>query len=1012
MASGQEDAVHLSSMDSTTPNDIEMDSFPDGDESPCYDLPPHIAARFYRKTSARRRSSAHSSRRSSISSRHSAISAHGGPQSSHVAQHLRRASIIESRKARLADRAAHAEQVRLRAAIAKATPRAVYREERALAAQAAREKLLAEITARCEEEVRRAKKIAEETKEKKAAEHARLKEEMAEKLAEVTRRKLLYQRTMRRPRASSLPSVEEKKVDSVALRQLSQENAARIIQRAWRSRTRSRALSQFVNLGLSLAQVRDMPFERVGQLLAEERVLRVTLNVLKALGLTATSEVSQSMRDADRGTSRIFLGAYLILGHPLQALSHGGKEAQEQDLMAKAESLLHSFESLLQAHQSSKSTDKTHGVGQPSAAGSDLYRRPYCLEIDELSALFEKYTSAFHAWKAHDSSALVDIMVNQFVELDLILQTVKDDRAGGVADDYLQAIRHNQIQLLARLKKFAGSERALSLVRSAVRKARKQRAQKSHSPSERDVPRSSVSTVPSDAVIGPDPSPTEDMLKPSSGNAAQSPHPTLGDGHGASSFVSRLGQIMTILPTNREISHEIQINGTYEVQQQPWTESRKHLSDSLRSGMRQSMSQGGTEAAASWTHAMAVLIRDKLLNLISRKHPLYERIDGFLDPKLIDQECRVGVFSYNSFFETIAGLIAQICSPGRDEAVRAFAADAASDAIDRLFALINILDLMTLDHINFAFRAASSAVVEHGHEHEQSAFEKDLAEGVHTLAGTRQWWANARSSLATTTLHPISHGNIIYSRGLVDLVLSNSTLSYGLVPETLRLDWLRLVSLRARAFKIVAIASILLTTKIRLRRNREAQWTKDVERLTALDFTDIEPARIVSIIESSHIMPEVTREGLLNFVDRVLPPAAAAAKKSVQAEQARRNAMQTGETYNPSVVARNNAVSEHNPTRNDDLPAPSGPRDEADIFTEQVATYVLKSLREHVFTRLSAASTAEKVRVTTSAGEVLARAGMPEFVAEVGSLVDILERVKNVDLKAHEKWYDEVAREM
>ena len=151
-----------------------MDSFPDEEESRYYAPPPHIAARFYRKSSSRRKSSTHSSRRSSISSRHSTLSAHGGPQSNHVAQHLRRASIIESRKARLADRAAHAEQVRLRAAIAKATPKAVYREERALAAQAAREKLLAEITARCEEEVKRAKKIAEETKEKKAAEHARL----------------------------------------------------------------------------------------------------------------------------------------------------------------------------------------------------------------------------------------------------------------------------------------------------------------------------------------------------------------------------------------------------------------------------------------------------------------------------------------------------------------------------------------------------------------------------------------------------------------------------------------------------------------------------------------------------------------------------------------------------------------------------------------------------------------------------------------------------------------------
>jgi hypothetical protein len=994
-------------------HDIEMDSFSDEDDPRCYTLPPHIAARFYRKTSTRRRSSAHSSRRSSISSRHSAISAHGGPQSNHVAQHLRRASIIESRKARLADRAAHAEQVRLRAAIAKATPRAVYREERALAAQAAREKLLAEITARCEEEVKRAKKIAEETKEKKAAEHARLKEEMAEKLAEATRRRSIYQRTMRRPRGSSLPSVEEKKVDSVALRQLSQENAVRIIQRAWRSQTRNRALSQFVGIGLCLAQVRDMPFERVGQLLAEERVLHATLKVLKALGLTAAPEARQSMTDADGGTTRIFLGIYLILGHPLQALSHGGKEPQEQDLMSKAEDLMRLFESLLEVYQSSKAPAKPPRAGQKSVPSSEFIRHPHRSEVDELSALFDKYTSAFHAWKAHDSSALVDIMVNQFVELDLILQKVKDDRAGGVADDYFQAIRHNQIQLLARLKKFAGPERALSLVRSAVRKARKQRSQKTHSASQRDIPRSSVTDVPSDTLNRPNlsASSTADILTSSTKSIAQPPRQASSNELGAASFVSRLGQCMTILPTNREISHEIQINGTYEVQQQPWTESRKHFMDNLRSSMRQSMLQGSTEAAASWTHAMAILIRDKLLNLISRKHPLYDRIDGFLDPKLIEQECRAGMFSYNAFFETIAGLIGQICSPGRDEAVRAFTADITSDTIDRLFELINIIDLMTLDHINFAFRAASSAVVEHGHEHEQSAFEKDLTGGVHTLACTRQWWTNARSNVATN-LPPTSHGNMIYARGLVDLVLSNSTLSYVLLPETLRLDWLRLVSLRARAFRVVAIASILLTTKIRLRRNREAQWKKDAERLTALDFADVEPARILSIIESSHIMPEVTREGLLNFVGRVLPPAAAAAKKSVQAEQARLNAIQTGEVYDPSSASMDSAPSETNSTKADNLPVSSAQQEETDVFTEQVATFVLKSLREHVFVRLSAASTAEKVRATTSAAEVLARAGMPEFVAEVGSLVDVLERVKNVDLRAHEKWYDEVAREM
>ena len=70
------------------------------------------------------------------------------------------------------------------------------------------------------------------------------------------------------------------------------------------------------------------------------------------------------------------------------------------------------------------------------------------------------------------------------------------------------------------------------------------------------------------------------------------------------------------------------------------------------------MRRGSTEATATWTDAMAVLVREKLMNLISPRHPLYDRIDGLLDPKLISQQCRNGMFSYASFFETISGLIA------------------------------------------------------------------------------------------------------------------------------------------------------------------------------------------------------------------------------------------------------------------------------------------------------------------------------------------------------------------
>ena len=951
---------------SPVPEDIDMDTFADQDTPWCAP-PAHIAARFYRKSNARRKSSTPTSRRSSLSSRHSHhsnLSCHGGPQSDHVAQHLRRASIIESRKARLADRAAHAERVRLRAALVKAAPRAIYREERALAAQAAREKLLAEITAKCEEEVRRAKKIAEETKEKKAAEHARLKEEMAEKFAEAARRRLVYQQNLRRPRTISQVATEARKPYAAVSKRLTEETAARVIQTCWRSRQLHRALCSFVELGLSLSGVRNLPFEAVVSRLSDECVLAATSDVLEKLTLLRSS----GHEIGDRSFVRVFLTAFLICGHPLGALSNGGKEPQEQDLIAKAEALLRTFELLLAKH------------------GRRLSQR-HCttIDVESITFLFNDFCSAFHSWKARDSTNMISIMVSQFVELDVLIQTTKDDHDGCVAEDYHQAIRQSQIQLLARLKRFAGSETALNLVRSAVRKARKQRSSSIRKPTVATTPRGSgVVGSPSTLQIKTEASAETSLLNHSATVVAA-----------PSSFVSRLGQTMTLLPSNREIAHEMQLRGTFEVQQQPWTDAREETMHALRSSMRQTMVEGGDYAAISWTTSMAILIREKLLNLIKRAHPLYDRIDGFLDPKIIDQTCRAGMFSYNSFFETTASLIAQICSPGRDEAVKAFASDTTSDTIDRLFSLINIVDLMTLDHMNFAFRAAAPQIIEHGHEHEQAHFEQDLQENVHTLAHAKQWWHDARTSLSSANPSAAApNGNSIYVRALTDLVLSNTPLTLDSFPETLRLDWHRLLGLRARTFKIVATASILLTTKIRLQRDRAVQWTRDAERIMLLDFTDIDASKVMGVIESSHMMPDSKKEGLLNFMTRVLPAASTAGKMAKLAEREQLLARQSGRVYRPS---RDGGRAETEP---------------GDLFTEQVASYVLKSLRDHVFARLAATSTAEKVRVTSTASEFLARVGMPEFGSEVAGLVDVLERVKRVDLKGHERWYDEIARDV
>merc|ERR1712093_483683 len=428
--------------ESTGPSDIPEDIPEDLDlineesnEHRIHTPPPRIAARFYRPTTNRRKSSAASSRRNSVSSAHShqsqLSSRHGGSQSNYIAQHLRRASIIEDRKARLADRAAHAEKVRLRAAVAKAAPRSTTNsEERALAAQHAREKNLAEIVAACAEEVKRAKGIAEGKK---------VRREMEERLAEAERRReeILSRghsskrgRSLSQPRKSTspLPSVRES---------ISEDTAALRIQQKWRVHRRAKALKDFAALGLTIDSVRETLFEDVVDLLAQEKVLVGTAQILRICGLKEGETGSVNEMTA----VRTFLSAFLILGHPTQVLS--GKvdiQEQEQDLVAKARDLLISFENVL------------------SRLNSANNYTPPPAQLSTLSEVYATFFNAFIAWKARDSTTLIDMMVLQFVELDSIWQSVKDSTEEAVTDSYRDGIRENQLKLMVRIKRLAGAQ--------------------------------------------------------------------------------------------------------------------------------------------------------------------------------------------------------------------------------------------------------------------------------------------------------------------------------------------------------------------------------------------------------------------------------------------------------------------------------------------------------------------------------------------------------------------------
>ncbi|KAJ5772833.1 T-complex 11 [Penicillium paradoxum] len=949
------------SPESASEFDVEMLS---EEPTPPLTLPPHIAARFYRKSSKARRSSAASSRRSSVSSLHSHQSnaaSNSSPSADHIAQHLRRTSILESRKARLADRALHAEKVRLRAALAKAATRNLQIEERALAAQQARERLLADITAKCEDQVKRAKKKAEDQREKKAAEEARLRLEMTEKFAEVEKRRALYQKTHRRQRTSSLPATEEKKMSREVTKSLTQDAAARKIQRVWKTHHAKMIMQQFQSLGLSVIRVRDMSFEEVGALLSNSDLLDTMTQVLRLCGL-------QDMEGGvmgSRGAVRTFLSSYLIVTHPKEVLSCDGD--QEQDLITKARELLEAFDQVTALLSS--------GCCSPSVITADL---------QTLCESHNVFFSAFHAWKSHDSSVLIEIMVAQFVELELIWQTVKNDKAGGAAEDYRQGIRQNQVLLLARLKRLAGPDRHMEMIRDSLKTAKQE---KKRAASKQAIPRSAGAAPPTTDVL------TESVATPLSESfnnidatvfqeldkQRTSPH-------------ERFTKILTPLPENRELVHELLINKEFKIEEAPYTEPRRHIMKQMCEAMRKGLESGD---GVNWTVAMATVIQDRLLRSLQQGNSLYVIISEVLDPRLVQSQCEAGTFSYDNFFEFMNNILPRLCAPYRDPMVKVYIEDTSGDAIDRLARLMSIIDLLSLDQTNFMIQLAAPQLIEEAPGYEKRAFERGVTDGTIGLGKTRRFWRIHRKIIVDEMKrrdpegiqgepHPPSAR--IYAQGLTDTILSNAIVSEDLVPETLSLDHQRLQRLHARAFQIVATASILLTAKNLLKRDARSQWKPEADRILSLNFNEIGAERVQSILESTHPMPAAASAQLAATIKRVLGPVATACL-----------------AVTPQlVVTSESSASEKCFSATDSY----GSMTSVASFSDPVAKLMLSRLRNHVLSRLSASSASERVRATTTASQNLAGAGMPEFVNEVGKLVEELEKVREVDWLCHGQFYE------
>ncbi|KAG6175329.1 hypothetical protein E4U51_002329 [Claviceps purpurea] len=997
-------------------------------DSRIYTPPPRVAARFYRPSQARRRDSAASSRRNSISSVHSRCSsiqqhpsAHSGDpeQSKHVAQHLRRASFLEDRRARLADRAAHAEKVRLRAALAKAAPRGpTASEERALAAQQARERNLAEIVATCAEEVRKAKQVAELTKERREQAMAKMRAQIAERMADAEKRReeLRARSVTRRARGQSLvmrrvndtndtndmnDGSSHAKQD-VAKPSMSEDAAVACIQGWWRGCSRRKIIHEFNSLGLSVDGIRDTFFDTVVELLAQEKVLLIMARLLRICGL----QEGQPGSVDEMAAVRTFLSAFLILGHPNQVLSNKNEgetmdpelagtlsthrlpstdldNPQLQDLVGKAKDLLVHFENIL-----------------ARLTAFNRYTMPPALK-NALPEAYAVFYNAFIAWKSRDSNALIEVMLMQFVELDAIFQTVKDTTDDAAAALYRQSIQDSQLMLIVRIKKLAGAEKGKRLIFKAVSEARKSRAKPKKQTGD-TKPRVAESSACGDGD-GDEAAATATSLVSTDSQPLLTPPATpMGKGEGKKPLVFKTG-LNGLLPDNRVVVHELAINKEYQIPSHEYVEQQAILSRPLYVQMRAAVTENNTEAQFRYFMLMAGSIRDKLQRLLKPGNSMYNLIGEILDPEMAQKQFILGNFSYEKFFAAMSSLLPKLCAPFRDDQVRSLIQEKLSEGhlIDRVEALNSFIDTMLCDYINYLLRIAAPQLIESASQYEAKRFNADIIQGICTLSIAQTAWRTASTKVLSETQrrdpdgihHPTKAAALqptaarIYAQMLVDVSTQPAPITPDRVPEMLRLDVHRMNTVSLTVQRIITTGAVLLQCKNLLKRDVRSPWKTEAHRIMAvLEANYLNPSLegtlqgTMAALEAGRCMPAVTKTHLRALVSKVLR-----ASQEMSFQQQQQQQQQNGGDGGVAAVA---AVAE--------------PR-------EPVLRLLLTRLRGNILARLAPGSASEKVRAANLAGEKLASLGLSEFIEKVREMAEVLERVGGVDRAAHGEWWDVVS---
>jgi hypothetical protein len=687
----------------------------------------------------------------------------------HLQVHIARESILKERQNQIAMRAKEASlritksQEHIEKTIAEKLQGLL---DNLAAAQAARSQLIAERSAQGSKTVAKAQWVVQQHRERLSQEREAKKAALQQKLDDAERRRqsCLQQRASpprKRSRLSTGPSSFLRPTEV-------HHQAARRIQQTWRAWRRHRCMATAKAFSaVCSGSIASLPYKSSHEkaaLIASKPVLAAVGPLLVLCGIVDLSEQLDAQQEAN---CRKFLSHFMFAGTPGEVLQMNNE--LEVRLSQEATSIFQIFLDWFERATLGDASDS-----------------------EQLLAQWRSYAVAFDEWKKQDSAAMVQVMIAQFVELDMIWQSIRDKTVAEVSKEYHDGIRKNQTMLLAQLRRIVGDQ-VRPMIGEAIKKARATR----HSRTERTIAPADLGLLILD-------------------------------------FLSLYRR--NCIPSNRQLVHEVALDNLYRIPEAPKeTPQSIKMKAAFHKSMVENLANG---KCPKWLLNVVQECRDRILGFFKPDAPSFATVSQAFDMSLIENQCEHDCFDYLEFIHLTVSSMAQLCAPTRDVAVAAIQQIEGSSQgeifVKRIDAVLTLLDQMHLDFANYHLGQSTKLLLPQATLCEQQMFDADVRAGKILLAPTTLWLKQERRILIGKFGSAIE--NDIEAWAVARVFVTDMV-----IPDTFAIDLERVRHFRKQSYDIIQVVTLLATVRGR---------TQQLARLSAASRAEMK-SRLM-ILVSAH----------------------------------------------------------------------------------------------------------------------------------------------------------------